>query len=163
MRYLGQVIAYGTFFGLVALLSIQPELRLLADEQAVVSLTFSHTGKRLGECRRLSQEEQMALPPNMRKPDECPRERHALSIRMLMDNKLLYSVTLPPTGIWQDGKSTVYQRFPVAAGQHEFAVQMNDSGSKDGYDFEASASVQLQPGQNLVVRFDDATQQFIFR
>ena len=92
MRYLGQVIAYGTFFGLVALLSIQPELRLLADEQAVVSLTFSHTGKRLGECRRLSQEEQMALPPNMRKPDECPRERHALSIRMLMDNKLLYSV-----------------------------------------------------------------------
>ena len=82
MKYAGQLIAYAAFFVLVAALSVRPELRLLGDQQAIVSLSFSHAAQRIGECQRLSQEELMALPPNMRKPDRCPRERHLLQVRL---------------------------------------------------------------------------------
>ena len=77
MKYVGQLIAYAAFFALIALLSVHPELRLLGDDEAIISLSFSHAGQRVGECTRLSQEELMALPPNMRKPVDAVAVRHA--------------------------------------------------------------------------------------
>ena len=41
--------------------------------QAMVSVSFSHAGQRIQECRILTQEELNKLPPNMRKPEDCPR------------------------------------------------------------------------------------------
>jgi hypothetical protein len=163
MKYAGQLIAYAAFFGLVAVLSVRPELRLLGDEQAIVSLSFSHAAQRVGECKRLSQEELMALPPNMRKPDQCPRERHQLQVRLTMDSQTLYEAALAPTGLWSDGKATAYQRLRVPAGMHEFSVRMNDSGVPGQVDFENTATIKVQPGQNLVVYFDPASQQFRFK
>jgi hypothetical protein len=163
MKYAGQLIAYAAFCALVAWLSLRPELRLLDDDEAMVSLSFSHAAQRIGECKRLSQEELMALPPNMRKPDVCPRERHLLQVELLMDGQTLYEATLTPTGLWSDGKATAYQRVQVTAGEHDFRVWMNDSGMPGQIDFENSATISLQPGQSLVVFFDPAIQQFRFQ
>jgi hypothetical protein len=163
MKYAGQLIAYAAFFVLVAVLSVRPELRLLGDQQAIVSLSFSHAAQRIGECQRLSQEELMALPPNMRKPDRCPRERHLLQVRLTMDGQTLYEAALAPTGLWSDGKATAYQRLEVSAGTHEFGVRMNDSGVPGQVDFENTATINVQPGQNLVVFFDPASRQFRFK
>ena len=49
----------------------------------MVSLSFSRAGQRIRECRRLTQEELNRLPPNMRKPEDCPRER--LPVRVLLE------------------------------------------------------------------------------
>jgi hypothetical protein len=68
MKLVGQVVLYAAFFALLGVLSVRPRLHLMADDEAIVSISFSHAAKRVGECRRLSQEELMALPPNMRKP-----------------------------------------------------------------------------------------------
>jgi hypothetical protein len=163
MKYAGQLIAYVAFFVLVAALSVRPELRLLGDQQAIVSLSFSHAAQRIGECQRLSREELMALPPNMRKPDRCPRERHLLQVRLTMDSQTLYEAALAPTGLWSDGKATAYQRFGVPAGTHQFSVRMNDSGVPGQVDFENTATISVQPGQNLVVFFDPASQKFHFK
>lgn len=163
MKYAGQLIAYTAFFALVAMLSVRPELRLLGDDEAIVSISFSHAAQRIGECRRLSQEELMALPPNMRKPEQCPRERHVLQVMLTMDSQTLYEATLAPTGLWSDGKATAYQRLRVPAGAHEFSVRMNDSGVPGQIDFQNSATISVQPGQNLVVFFDPASQQFRFK
>ena len=163
MKYAGQLIAYAAFCVLVAWLSLRPELRLLGDEEAIVNLSFSHAAQRIGECKRLSQEELMALPPNMRMPDECPRERHLLQVELIMDDRTLYEATLAPTGLWSDCKATAYQRIQVTAGEHDFRAWMNDSGVPGQIDFENSATISLQPGQNLVVFFDPAIQQFRFQ
>ena len=163
MKIVGQLIAYAVFMVLVGWMSVRPELRLLGDEDAMVSLSFSHAARRVGECKRLSQEELLALPPNMRKPDECPRERHLLQVELVMDEQTVYEATLAPTGLWSDGKATAYQRIRVPAGTHEFSVHMNDSGIKGQIDFEYSTTISLQPGQNLVVFFDPAIQQFRFQ
>ena len=163
MKIVGQLTAYAVFMVVVGWLSVQPELRLLGDEEAMVSLSFSHAARRVGECKRLSQEELLALPPNMRKPDECPRERHLLQIVLVMDERTLYEATLAPTGLWSDGKATAYQRIRVPAGENDFCVRMNDSGVEGQIDFEYSTTISLRPGQNLVVFFDPAIQQFRFQ
>ena len=162
MKIVGQCIAYAGFFALVALLTARPELRLLADDQAIVSLSFSYAAQRIGECTRLSQEELNALPPNMRKPDHCPRERHPLYVELLIDDTERYKATLRPSGIRSDGKATVYKRIAVAAGPHVVTIRMNDSGATGFDEFSASRSLSLRPGQNLVVYFDADTHQFIF-
>ncbi len=159
MKTIGQLVAYAAFFVVVGVLSTRPELRLMADGEAIVSISFSHAAKRVGECRRLSPEELMALPPNMRKPEDCPRERYPLHVVLLMDEQTLYEATLPPTGLWADGKSTVYQRIRVAAGVHDFSIFMNDSGRPESFDFENSSTISLLPGQNLVFYFDANSQR----
>lgn len=159
MKAAGQLVAYAAFIILVGFFSTRPELRLMAEDEAIVSISFSHAAKRVGECRRLSQEELEALPPNMRIPDDCPRQRHPLRVVVMMDGQTLYQATLPPTGIWADGKSTVYQRIRVVAGVHDFSIYMNDSGRPESFDFEYSSTISLLPGQNLVFYFDANSQR----
>jgi len=160
MKIAVQLVAYLTFFGFVVLLSAQPKIQLRGAQDAIVSLSFSSSGKRVGECSRLSQEELLKLPPNMRKADECPRERHPLSIELEVDGELAYSDTLPPSGLWQDGKSTVYHRVTVAAGSHRIIVRMNDSGTDRGVDYQLDEQLDMAPGDNLVISFSPDSNAF---
>jgi hypothetical protein len=162
MKQLGHWVVYAAFFVSLGVFSVRPRLHLMADNEAIVSISFSHAAQRVGECRQLSQEELAALPPNMRKPEDCPRERHALQIMLVMDDQTLYQATLSPTGLWADGKSTVYQRIRVSAGTHDFAIRMNDSGTSGSFDFENLSTISLLPGENLVVYFDADSQQLKF-
>lgn len=162
MKVMMQFLAYGLFVGIIGFLSSHPDLRLMAADSAVVSVTFSHAGKRVGECKRLSQEELLALPPTMQMPDECPRERHPLQVEFLVDGDVLYKESVKPSGIWSDGKSTVYQRFELVAGRHQFDIRMNDSGESNIFDYQVSTELHLPPGKNLVLYFDEAAEQFVF-
>jgi hypothetical protein len=160
-RLVNQVLAYGAFAAVLGVFSVWPDYRLLDAQQAIVSLTFSHAAQRVGECRRLTQEELNALPPNMRKPVECPRERHVMEVEMRLDEALVYSEALSPSGLWKDGKATVYSRTAIDAGEYELFVGMNDSGSDTGFDYVMTRRVMIEPGRNLVVTFDDLQQRFV--
>lgn len=160
MKYLYQAIAYGVFIAFVALLSVWPSWRLLATDEALLSISFSHAAERIGECRRLTQEEMNELPPNMRRPDECPRERHPVRLTLHVDDELLFEETLPPSGLWSDGKANVYQRIRIVAGEHRLRIAMNDSGRDDGFDYERTETLAISPGQNLVLSFDEAGETF---
>ena len=154
---------YALFIAVIGLLSVWPPYELVADNRAIISLVFSHAGDRITECRILSQEELNKLPPNMRKPSDCPRERHPVRIELRSGEKTLYQDTLLPSGIWADGKASIYQRIEVPAGPHELMVGMNDSGSSDNFDSSKSVSVDMKPGRNLVIQYDDEAEQFIIR
>lgn len=160
MKLFAEIVAYAVFAAVVGLLSVWPNYETVDEEEAVVSLTFSHAGKRIGECRNLTQEELDKLPPNMRKPSECPRERHPIRIELRFDDVVLYNEVLAPSGIWSDGKANVYSRIVVPAGTHSIFVGMNDSGETEGFDYAAVATLDLEPGRNVVVRFDQQLQQF---
>jgi len=137
----------------VASLSNWPRARLVPDEMAVLTITFTHGGARTSECRRLSQEELQRLPPNMRRPMECPRSRVPLVLEVDLDGAPLLRASLPPTGLSGDGPSQIYRRFAVPAGEHDVAIRLRDSRRTEGFDHAAARHLVLSPGQNLVIDF----------
>jgi hypothetical protein len=147
----------------VGYLSVWPRFQLIDQGQAMVSVSFSHAGQRIRECRKLSQEELNKLPPNMRKPDDCPRGRLPLHVVLRSDDRTIYEATIPPTGLWDDGESGVYRRLPMDAGRQRLFISMIDSNRAEGFDYSLEQEVDLAPGQHMVINFDNAQQNFIFR
>ena len=162
-RFIGQFVTYAAFAAGIGLFSVWPEYQMLQENDALVSVTFSHAAKRVGECRQLTQEELNELPPNMRRPNSCPRERHPMYIELRTDGEVILATTLLPSGLWSDGKANVYSRTTVSAGTHQLFVGMNDSGSTDSFDYEHSAEVEIFSGQNLVVDFDGLSNTFVIK
>ena len=163
MKLLWEALAWAVFALFVGVLSVWPPYEMVGADDAIATVTFSHAAKRVGECRMLSQDELNKLPPNMRKPSECPRERHPVRLELRSGDKVLYEDRLAPSGVWSDGKANVYRRIVVPAGRHEFFVGMNDSGSDAGFDYETTAQVDVGAGRNVVIRFDEQSQEFLIR
>jgi len=163
MKLLAEALMYAVFIAVIGLLSVWPPYELVEGDRAIISLVFSHAGDRITECRILSQEELNKLPPNMRKPSDCPRERHPVRVELRSGEKTLYQDILLPSGIWADGKASIYKRIEVPAGRHELFVGMNDSGGSADFDSKDSVSVDMRPGRNLVIQFDDEAEQFLIR
>jgi coenzyme F420-reducing hydrogenase delta subunit len=162
-RPAGIVAAWLLFAALSLVFTVWPRFSQLAEGNAIVSLTFSQAGQRLEECRKLTQEELNKLPPNMRKPTDCPRERHPVDVEFSADGVVLFQQSLVPSGFWKDGESTVYYRVELPAGSHQLFIGMSDSGRKDGFDYSGQTEFTLAKGQHVVVEFDHLNKSFIFR
>lgn len=163
MKLLWEVLAWVVFSAVVGLLSVWPRYEVVDTEKAILTITFSHAAQRVGECRQLTQEELNKLPPNMRKPSDCPRERFPTRIELRSGDVVLYQDVLLPSGIWSDGKANVYQRTEIDAGIHDLFVGMNDSGGNQKFDYENAVRLDIAPGRNVVVRFDTESGQFTIR
>jgi len=163
LRPFGAVLAWGLFAAASVVFTIWPRFSQLAEGNAIISLTFSHAGQRLEECRMRSQEELNKLPPNMRKPSDCPRERHPVKVLFRTDGQVQFDKSLAPSGFWNDGESTVYYRVEVPAGTHELYIGMSDSGREQGFDYTGQTEFTLAEGQHVVVEFDHLQKTFIFR
>lgn len=163
MKLLWEILAWVAFSAVVGLLSVWPRFEVVEAETAIVTITFSHAAQRVGECRQLTQEELNKLPPNMRKPSDCPRERFPVRIELRSGGNILYQDVLLPSGIWSDGKSNIYKRVEIDAGVHDLFVAMNDSGGDDSFDYENAAQLEVTPGRNVVIRFDPESEQFLIR
>lgn len=163
MRLFYEIVAWAVFALVVGLLSVWPRYNLVDAENAIITVTFAHAAQRVGECKILTQEELNKLPPNMRKPSDCPRERHVVRFQMRSGDNILYEDTLFPSGIWSDGKANVYQRVIIPAGTHDVFVGMNDSGGESGFDYETQARIDVAPGRNVVVGFDPGLGSFTVR
>jgi len=157
------ITAYVLFMVLVGGLSVWPQYQLIEQNQAMVSLSFSHAGQRIRECRKLTQDELNELPPNMRKADDCPRERLPVRITFSSDRMTLYEASRPPTGLWHDGESNVYYRMVIPAGKQKLFIGMIDSDRKQGFDYSLEQEVDFVPGQHVVVEFDSIAQSFVFK
>jgi hypothetical protein len=159
---LGQAVAYLLFAAVLGVFSAAPSYTYLGPDLALIKLSFSHAAERKGECRRLSPEEIAALPPNMRRTEECPRERLPVLVELELDGRVVARQLLPPAGLHHDGASAVYRRFPVRAGRHQLVARLRDSARTEGFDYERAAQVELVPGQNFVVDFRAEAGGFIF-
>lgn len=161
-RYIGQFIAYALFALVVGYFATQPAYTHLDPDKALIKLSFSHAGAHREECRQLTQEELDRLPPNMRRPMDCPRERRPLLVELELDGEILYRDELPPSGLAGDGASTAYRKFPVAAGSHQLVARLRDSRREEGFDYVKSAEVTLAPQQNFVIDFRPEFGGFLF-
>lgn len=161
IRYALQALAYAAFAAFIGYFSTAPAYRQLADNEAVVKLSFSHSAQLRQACRERSEAELAKLAPNMRNKLDCPRERANVMIELDMDGKPLYRIDTPPSGLRKDGAATVYRRFAIPAGAHQFAARLAD-GPDGMINHRHEASINLAPGQVLIVDFLTGSGGFVF-
>jgi hypothetical protein len=137
LAWIGQVLLYGLFALAIGVFSHWPAYRHLAPDQALIKLSFNRQGQPVSACRRATPRELARLPPNMRAPLVCPRERSPITVELELD-----------------GAAAFYHRIEVAAGTHRLVVRLNDDARNPGFDFVREASVTLKPAQILVIDFD---------
>jgi hypothetical protein len=154
IAWLGQVLLYGLFALIVGLFSSWPPYHPLQEGQALIKLSFSHHGQRASECRQRTAEELAKLPPNMRAPMDCKRERSPVTVEIDIDDAPAYRHVAIPSGLSEDGASTVYQRFPVTAGEHRIAVRLKDDMHAPGFNYQREETVSLFAGKVLVIDFN---------
>jgi hypothetical protein len=154
VQYLIQAINYSVFMLMVWYFSFAPSFEHLGTDEAVVALALSHTGQHKEPCHRLTPEELAKLPPNMRKPVECGRERSPLLIEVTMDGQILFKEKANPPGLYGDGSINLFTDTRVPAGQHNFSIRMNDSIHEKGFNYRHQQTVELAPAQLLVIGFD---------
>ena len=154
VRYLLQALNYAVFMALIWYFSTSPSVRVIEDDEAMITVAFSHAGETRHECRKLSQEELMKLPPNMRKPEDCPRERSPIIIEAMLDGKVVFNETRLPPGIFDDGSVNIYYSRKVPAGKHKFEIKMDDSVRQQGFNHQLMRDVDIKPAQILLVEFE---------
>jgi hypothetical protein len=156
LRFLLQAINYCLFMGLIWYFSALP-IRIMAEEEAMITIAFAHAGELREPCRKLSSEELAQLPANMRKLEDCPRERSAVLIEALLDGETLYKELLQPSGLFRDGGVDIYYNGRILSGEHRFEIKMNDNSRGEGFNHVFSQDINIRPAQIMLVDFDSLT------
>ena len=158
-----QALAYLGFMAVVAYLSASPAYDYANADRAAIKLSLSHAADRVKPCVRLTPEEIAELAPNMRVAEQCERERLPLTVRLEIDGELLAQIEASPSGLWNDGPASVYERFEVAAGRHRITAKLRQSARPDGWDYEYTEDVTLAAGRYFTITFRAETGGFRFR
>jgi len=161
-RYLGQGVVYGLIAVLLGFFADTPAYRHFDDDKAQLTLSLAHSGKHVGECRRLTAAEIAALPPNMRKPLDCPRGRLPVLVEVELDGQLIVSESVPPSGLFGDGPSQIYKNFVIPSGSYTLIVRLRESARDEGFDYQREAQVMISPRQRFVIEFRAEAGGFIF-
>jgi hypothetical protein len=154
LRFLLQAFNYSLFMGVVWYFASAPSIRLIGADEAKLTIAFAHAGQLREPCRMLSQEELNKLAPNMRKVDDCPRERSPVTIEAELDGAIVYSASLPPPGLLGDGGVDVFFSAKIPAGEHQLKLKMNDSIRVEGFNHLFGQMVTVEPAQILLVEFN---------
>lgn len=154
LSWVGQVVLYAAFAAVIGVFTRWPSYQHLPEDHALIKLSLIHHGQRLQECQKLSPEELAKLPPNMRAPMNCPRERSPITVEVDIDDVAVLKRTVQPSGLSRDGAASVYQRIEVPAGMHRFKVRLRDSSRTEGFDFERDEVIELKPARILVIDFN---------
>src|SRR5690606_19713003 len=152
-RYIGQAILYALFAAFVVYFSTSPAYRHLDDDQGLLRLSFRHPGQIATDCRKRTPEELAKLPPQLRAEMECDRERSPVQVRVELDGQLLFDRVYEPAGLRRDGASSGYFRMPIPVGEHNIRVQVNDDVRVKGFNHKGERSVDVGPGQVVLIDF----------
>lgn len=163
LRYIGQAGVLALSAAFLGYFAAGPAYTAFPADRALIKLSFSHGGGPISECRRRTPEEMAKLPPNMRRPTQCPRQRVPLVIELVLDDEVLLRGARPPTGLSGDGPSRVYERFVVAPGPHRLVVRLRDSARAEGFDHEFAGRITLRTQQSLAIDFRPETGGFMLR
>lgn len=151
--WLGQAVLYGLFALFIGVFSHWPRYQALPPGQAVLKVSFIHHGQRVAPCRPYTAEELAKLPPNMRTPLKCERERVPVAIEVDLDGATVFRQVAQPSGLSRDGASTVYHRVAVPAGEHRITVRLRD-GPGTAFGYTRDTTLRLKEAQVLVIDFD---------
>lgn len=161
--WIGQITLYAALALVIGVFSHWPVYQHLAPDRAVIKLSLIHQGQLLGECVQQTPEELAKLPPNMRAPSRCPRERSPLTVEVDVDGQLAHRQLAHPSGLSSDGPAAIYRRLEVNAGAHQIAIRLKDNARSAGFDYTLEREITLDPAEILVIDFDSAEKRITLR
>ncbi len=163
MNRLVQILLYAVFAVVVGYFSIAPGYQYADPGRATIKLSLSHAADRVEECVKLTPQEINERALAGEPLNECARERLPLTVELDIDGVPALQVTATPSGFWNDGPSSVYERLSVEPGTHTISARLRDSARTDGWDYERSEQVLLEPGRYFTITFRAETGGFGFR
>lgn len=163
LRIVLQILTYAAFVFVVGYFSFWPRYEYASSGDAVIKISLSHATNRVKPCRTLTAEELAALAPNMRQPERCERERVPLTVELEIDGDTITTLQAAPFGIWNDGPSSVYQRFDLHPGRHRVVARLRDTAREDGWDYSKTEDIDIEAGRYMTITFKAETGGFIFR
>ncbi len=163
MNKVVQVLLYAAFAAIVGYLSLSPGYRYAEPTLASIKLSLSHAAARVEDCVKLTpqqiNERAMAGEPL----NECARERLPLTVELDIDGAPVLRVNATPSGLWNDGPASVYERLSIEPGMHTITARLRDTARTDGWDYEYSEQVMLESGRYFTITFRAETGGFTFR
>ena len=162
LRIAAQLALYVPLMALIGYFSTHPRFAVIGEDEALVRLSFIHAAERKEPCRSRSPEELAKLPPNMRAPLDCPRERAPLLVELEVDGEVVLRREVAPSGLQRDGNATVYHRLPLPAGKHRLVARLRDRPGGE-FNYVKDETVELAPGSALLIDFAAAKGGFLFR
>ena len=160
---IGQLVLYSVLAAVLVVFANWPVYHQLGPDQALIKLSIVHESQHVQPCRQRSAEELQRLPPNMRAPLICTRERAPLVAEVDLDGRLAFRQMAQPSGLSHDGRATLYHRLVTTAGRHDVTVRLRDRAGTDEFDYQGTTSVELRPAQILVIDFQAAQRAIVFR
>ncbi len=157
-----QAVTYAWFAAVIGVFASSPPYAYGEPGTALVKLSLSHPGKRKAECRKLSAEEIAELPPNMRRPLDCPRERWPVHVELRLGEKTIFAKSARPAGLAADGPSIFYDTFTVPVGQHRLSMRLREHGEA-GFDHQKTETIELGEGQVVAIEFKPTKGGFVVR
>jgi hypothetical protein len=154
-HYLAQALLYGLFFAPIVYFTHLPTYTHVEPDMAILKVAVRHAGAVVGECTPIVGAEYDKLPANMKRPENCPRERSPLQLELILDGETLYRATVPASGLHSDGVSSMHQRFEVPAGQYHLELRMNDDVTISEPNWLLAQDIDLQPAQVMVATFKE--------
>jgi hypothetical protein len=130
---------------------------------AEVKISLSHAAARVEPCVQLTPQEIAQLAPNMRRSQTCERKRVPLVLELEIDGVIIRRLEVAPSGLWEDGPASVYERFELAPGEHHVAARLRDTARSEGWDYTHSEKVVLEAGRYLTITFRPETGGFGIR
>jgi hypothetical protein len=153
MRLTAQIGFYACVGIFIGYFSVAPGYQYADGQSSVLKLVVRHSGFLLGECRVVSQQELMELPPNMRKPQDCPRGKAPMSVSLLVENEVFYDGIIKPSGIHSDGVLALYQQFNIPPGHVSVRLAI-ESGKQDPQLFKRE--IDVRPSDVLLLEYHDS-------
>jgi hypothetical protein len=163
LAWAGQAAVYAAAAAVVGYFASSPAYQQVPEGLAQIKISFRHGGVRVEDCKKLTSEETAKLPANKRRANTCARERVPVVVEIRVDGNVAYAEVLQPTGLSGDGPSETYDKILVPAGPHRIEARLRDSKRSEGFDYEKTADVVLQPFQNLAIDFKADRGGFLLR
>jgi hypothetical protein len=162
VKWIGQMVLYLPLMALLGYFSTAPRFSAIGAGEALVRLSFIHSAERKHPCRTRNAEELSKFAPNMRAPQECPRERSAVRVELEVDGRRVLSRDVLPAGLHADGNAALYARLPLAAGRHRIVARLRDR-AEGPFNYQREETIELAPGRVLLIDFVAAKGGFAFR
>lgn len=163
MNRAAQAFLYAVFAAFVGFLSVAPTYQYADPNLAVIKLSLSHAADRVEECIKLTPQQINERAMKGEPINECERARLPLAVELDVDGTTILSMAAFPSGLWNDGPASVYERLAVDAGAHTITARLRDSERKTGWDYEYSEQVNLAPGRYFTITFRAENGGFKFR
>lgn len=158
-----QAFLYVVFAAFVGYLSVAPTYRYADPDLAVIKLSLNHAAERVEACVKLTPQQINERAMKGEPINECGRARLPLAVELNVDGATVLSLTAFPSGLWDDGPASVYERLAVEAGAYTITARMRDSARETGWDYEQSEQVDLAPGRYFTITFREDNGGFEFR